>query len=78
MVSTDVPGAGREDDVTKPENPQTLTQETPTMDFTTISALTSDRQTSLRRDGELVRQGRIARLRRTASRPRDRSPADTR
>lgn len=48
------------------------------MDFTTISALTSDRQTSLRRDGELVRQGRIARLRRTASRPRDRSPADTR
>jgi hypothetical protein len=47
------------------------------MDFTTISALASDRQATLRRDGERIRQGRIARLRR-ATRANDRSPADTR
>ena len=47
------------------------------MDFTTISALASERQATLRRDGERVRQGRIARLRRTA-RQSDRSPSDSR
>jgi hypothetical protein len=47
------------------------------MDFTTISALASERQATLRRDGERVRQGRIARLRR-AAREHDRSPSDTR
>jgi hypothetical protein len=47
------------------------------MDFTTISALANDRQATLRRDGERVRQGRIARLRR-AARHSDRSPSDTR
>jgi hypothetical protein len=47
------------------------------MDFATISALASDRQATLRLEGERVRQGRIARLRRTA-RHRDRPPVDTR
>jgi hypothetical protein len=47
------------------------------MDFTTITALASERQDTLRQDGERVRQGRIARLRR-AARQHDRSPSDTR
>jgi hypothetical protein len=47
------------------------------MDFTTISALASERQATLRRDSERIRQGRIARLRR-AARHHDHSPTDTR
>jgi hypothetical protein len=75
VVGTDVPEPLREDDVSRPQedrNPQETT-----MDFTTISALASERQATLRQDGERVRQGRIARLRR-AAREHDRSPADTR
>jgi hypothetical protein len=48
------------------------------MDFTTISTLATERQESLRRDGELIRRGRVARRRRATARPRDRSPADAR
>ncbi|HEY8526206.1 MAG TPA: hypothetical protein VIL48_14645 [Acidimicrobiales bacterium] len=48
------------------------------MDFTTISALTFDRQRNLRRDADLVRRGRRARRSRAALRDRERSPADTR
>jgi hypothetical protein len=84
VVRTDVADPLREDDVRRPqedrdpktENQDRDPQET-TMDFTTISALASERQATLRRDGEQVRQGRIARLRR-AARQHDRSLSDTR
>jgi hypothetical protein len=47
------------------------------MDFTRTQALAHERQSSLRRDGERIRQGRIARLRRSARR-HESSPADSR
>jgi hypothetical protein len=75
VVRTDVAEPLREDDVPRPQEDR-IPQET-TMDFTTISALANERQATLRRDGERVRQGRIARLRR-AARHNDRSPTDTR
>jgi hypothetical protein len=75
VVCTDVAEPVREDDVPRPQEDR-IPQEN-TMDFTTISALASERQATLRRDGEQVRQGRIARLRR-AARNHDRSPSDTR
>jgi hypothetical protein len=80
VVCTDVPETAREDDVPRPQEDGISRDRNPqetTMDFTTISALASERQATLRRDGERVRQGRIARLRR-AARDHDRSPADTR
>jgi hypothetical protein len=48
------------------------------MDFDTMSALVRDRQSTLRRDGEHVRRGRLARLRRMVARQQDGSPADSR
>jgi hypothetical protein len=48
------------------------------MEFNTMSAMVSERQSTLRRDGEQVRQGRAARRRRLLPRSRERSPADTR
>lgn len=64
MAGTDVAAAARADHVG--------------MDFTTISALTQDRQRDIRRDADLVHRARFARRRRTTPRPADRSPADAR
>jgi hypothetical protein len=48
------------------------------MEFQTVSTLVRERQVALRREGERVRRGRIARRRRAMVRHRDRGPVDTR
>jgi hypothetical protein len=52
------------------------------MEFQTMSALVTERQATLRCEGERVRRGRFARRRRAmlrqGHRHRDRSPVDTR
>jgi hypothetical protein len=48
-----------------------------TMEFQTMATLVKERQGALRRDGEQVRRGRVARRRRALLRHHDRPRFDT-
>jgi hypothetical protein len=60
VVSTDVPGAGKEDGGT---GPRTESARNGTMDWYSAATEATHRRTELARDGALVRAGRAARLR---------------